>query len=350
MNTVFLIKITLLLYAAPFALAFLRDCIRHREDFTKEKLLPLSVTGFISDLLDSWGIGSFAVCQASFKFTKSCADENMPGTLNVGHAIPTIAEFLLFLRLVKIEGLTLVSLIAGAVLGGIYGASIVSRWSPKVIRLALGSALLILAAILSLKLAEVGPFESTLPPEAILAELTEQGFQITGGDLSFDAVPSITMSELETLIPKLRSEGIRTFTRSELPQLISSHLVYGLSGAKLVIGTLINMLLGALMTIGVGLYAPCMALISALGVNVTAAFPIMMGSCAFLMPSAGLRFIKSGRYDRKAAAMLTIFGTVGVFVAYKVASALPIDTLTGIVICVMIYTALTFFRDARKTS
>ena len=44
----------------------------------------------------------------------------------------------------------------------------------------------------------------------------------------------------------------------------------------------------------------------------------------------------------------SIFGLGGVFVAYKVASMLPMNVLTGIIICVMIYTAITFFRDAKK--
>jgi hypothetical protein len=44
----------------------------------------------------------------------------------------------------------------------------------------------------------------------------------------------------------------------------------------------VNFFLGAIMTAGVGLYAPCMALIFALGMSPKVAFPIMMGSCAFL--------------------------------------------------------------------
>ena len=102
------------------------------------------------------------------------------------------------------------------------------------------------------------------------------------------------------------------------------------------------------MTIGVGLYAPCMAMVSGLGLNVSATFPIMMGSCAFLMPSAGIQFIQSGAYDRKAAAVITVFGLMGVFLAYKVAAALPMNILTAIVICVMLYTAFTFFKDAKR--
>ena len=46
------------------------------------------------------------------------------------------------------------------------------------------------------------------------------------------------------------------------------------------------------MEVGVGLYGPCMILVALLGMNPTAAFPIMMGSCAFLMPIGSLKFIK----------------------------------------------------------
>ncbi len=53
-----------------------------------------------------------------------------------------------------------------------------------------------------------------------------------------------------------------------------------------------NFLLGALMTLGIGLYAPCMILVSLLGMSERTAFPIMMGSCAFLMPVGSLRFIR----------------------------------------------------------
>ena len=255
-------------------------------------------------------------------------------------------------------------MIAGAAIGAVFGASIVSKWSPKVIRIGLGTALLILAGVLSCKLAHIGPFESTMKPTAIVEELEANGFTIENGDdwvaniknnknvpddkKDLFTDPSITKTELHKVIPLLKKSGLTTLTAEEITPSITSRLTYGLHGMKLILGILINTLLGALMTIGVGLYAPCMAMISALGVNVTAAFPVMMGSCAFLMPSAGLKFLKAGKYDRKAAVMITIFGLGGVFVAYKVASMLPMNVLTGIIICVMIYTAITFFRDAKK--
>ena len=71
-----------------------------------------------------------------------------------------------------------------------------------------------------------------------------------------------------------------------------------LTGTTLIIGVVGNFVLGALMIVGLGLYAPCMALVLLLGMSADAAFPIMMGSCAFLMPSAGIKFVKEGKYNR----------------------------------------------------
>ena len=76
-----------------------------------------------------------------------------------------------------------------------------------------------------------------------------------------------------------------------------------------------SFLLGALMTIGIGLYAPCMIMVSLLGMNPIAAFPIMMGSCAFLMPFASLRFIRFNAFSMRAALGLTLGGIPGVLIA-----------------------------------
>jgi hypothetical protein len=44
-----------------------------------------------------------------------------------------------------------------------------------------------------------------------------------------------------------------------------------------------------------------MILVALLGMNPRAAFPIMMGSCAFLMPIGGLRFLARDSYSFRAA-------------------------------------------------
>lgn len=287
MSAVLILRVVLIAYTAIFAVYLIKDCIAHKEDFTKDKAITLGLIGFIVNVFDTLGIGNFATTTTGFKLTKSCPDDLIPGTLNVGHAIPVVTEAVLFFGLIEIAPVTLIGMIAAAVLGAVIGASIVSKWSIKVVRIALGIAMIVLAFILACKLLAIGPFG------------------VTGEATS-------------------------------------------LTGIKLVIGIVGNFFLGALMMIGVGLYAPCMALVGALGMNISAAFPIMMGSCAFLMPSGGFKFVREGKYDRKAAILLSIFGVLGVFVAYAIIKTLPLTVLTWMVICVMLFTSGMFFKDAAK--
>ena len=49
-------------------------------------------------------------------------------------------------------------------------------------------------------------------------------------------------------------------------------------------------------------------LVALLGMNPQAAFPIMMGSCAFLMPIASARFIRHQCFDRRASLGLLVGG------------------------------------------
>lgn len=123
----------------------------------------------------------------------------------------------------------------------------------------------------------------------------------------------------------------------------------GLSGGKLIIGIVINFILGALMCCGVGLYAPCMALCALLGMNLNVAFPIMMGSCAFLMPVNSMEFIKAGRYNRNAALIAIPTGLIGVWIAYAIVKTMPIYALTLIVAGVLIYMSISFIISIRNS-
>jgi uncharacterized membrane protein YfcA len=117
-------------------------------------------------------------------------------------------------------------------------------------------------------------------------------------------------------------------------------------GLKLMIAVGGNFLLGALMSLGIGLYAPCMILVSLLGMNPTAAFPIMMGSCAFLMPIGSLRFIRERAYSLRAALGLAIGGIPGVLIAAYVVKSLPLYAVRWLVIVVVLYTAVTMLYSA----
>lgn len=243
------------------------------------------VIGFVTDFLDTLGVGSYAVTTSLFKLTGSVDDRDIPGTLNVGHTLPTLAEAFIYVVVVKIEMLTLVALVGGAVVGAWLGAGVVTRLPKRLIQRAMGVLLIVAAAVIVLRQANV------LPP-----------------------------------------------TKEAL----------GLEGGRLLLGVLGNGLLGALMMLGIGLYAPCMILVSLLGMNVAAAFPVMMGSCAFLMPIASLRFVAAERYDLRAALGLAVGGIPGVLIAAFIVRSLNLATLQWLVVVVVLVTALAMLRSSAR--
>src|SRR5262249_10072619 len=121
-----------------------------------------------------------------------------------------------------------------------------------------------------------------------------------------------------------------------------------LSGVLLALGLVGNFTLGALMTLGIGLYAPCLILVSLLGMSPVAAFPIMMGSCAFLMPVGGIRFIKEGSYSLPAAIAMTVAGLPAVLIAAYIVRSLPLTSVRWLVVFVVLYAALMMLRSAYK--
>lgn len=245
----------------------------------------LIATGFVTAFFDTLGIGSFAVTTSVFRQFKLVEDERIPGTLNVGHTLATVAQAYIYTRLIPVEPRTLILMIVAAVLGAWLGAGIVARWPRRRIQVGMGAALLTAAAIM------------------------------LGGLLAF------------------------------LP---SGGEALALTGTKLYIGLAGNFLLGALMTLGIGLYAPCLILVSLLGLTPTAAFPIMMGSCAFLMPIASARFIKLERIDVRATLGLMIGGVPAVLLAAFIVKSLPLTAVRWLVVAVVVFTAIGLLRAARR--
>jgi uncharacterized membrane protein YfcA len=271
--------------AVVFIVVWVREARKARQAGDRVWPSPLHlVIGFLTDFLDTLGIGSFAMTTSMFKLGRVVADEDIPGTLNVGHAVPTFAEAIIFILVVDVEMTTLLPMIGAAVAGAWLGAGVVSGWSRRRVQLGMGSLLLVAAVIIVLRVT------GTIPG---------------GGD------------------------------------------ALGLTGPRLLIGLVGNFVLGALMTLGIGLYAPCMILVSFLGMNDVTAFPIMMGSCAFLMPTAGLRFIRSGRYDVRAALGLTLAGTPAAVIAGLFVKSLNLTTVKWLVAGVVVYTAVAMLRSAR---
>ena len=290
MDIIQIMRIALAVLAVVTTFVIIKDCMAHKDELkgTMGQYITLAIIGFLTNFFDTWGIGSFAPTQASFKFTKSSPDETVPGTLNVGDTLPVSVEALLFLGFSDIDPLTLLLMLVAACAGAYIGAGIVSKWNLKTIRYVMAIFLVVCAVISVCRTAGIGPFGLA---------------------------------------------GTAT----------------GLTGIKLVIGVVCNFFLGAFMMVGLGLYSPCIALVAILGMNVKAAFPIMMGSCAFLMNVSVFKFVKEGKYDRRATLMLMFAGAVGAYVAYLLINyCFDLTTLTYIVCGVMILTAGMYIKDAKK--
>lgn len=271
-------KIVLFLLLAGVTVAFCFIWARElkRQPSGKRPTLLQLFVGFVTNFLDTLGIGSFATTTAVYRMQRVVTDEKIPGTLNVGHTLPTITQAFIYITILEVEFTTLASLIFSSVLGAWLGAGMVTRWPRRRIQLGMGVALLAAAML-------------------ILGRLLE--FLPQGGD------------------------------------------ALGLNDGLLVFAVCCNFVLGALMTIGIGAYAPIMIMVSLLGMNHKAAFPIMMGSCAFLMPFAGSRFIRSGKYDVQASIGLTWGGIPAVLCAAFIIKELPLDTVRWLVLVVVLYTA-----------
>jgi uncharacterized membrane protein YfcA len=239
--------------------------------------------GFGANFLDTLGIGSFATTTAVFRLLKLVPDRIIPGTLNAGHTLPTIAQAFIYTSVIPVDILTLFSMIAAAVAGAWLGAGVVAAWPKRKVQIGMGCALLCAAALMLMTQLNLFP----------------------AGDAAL-----------------------------------------GVRGAKLAVALGGNFLLGALMTLGIGLYAPCMILVSLLGMNPTAAFPIMMGSCAFLMPVGSLRFIRERCYSLRAALGLAIGGIPGVLLAAFIVKSLSLGAVRWLVIIVVLYTAITMLVSA----
>ncbi len=239
--------------------------------------------GFVTNFFDTLGIGSFATTTTIYRLLRRVDDQHIPGTLNVGHAIPTVAQAWIYTTLVQVDFTTLALLIVAAVGGSWIGAAIVSRLPRAAIQRGMGVALLVAAVLMVM-----------------------------------------------TALDRMPGGGEATSLR----------------GGALILACGINFALGALMTLGIGLYAPCMIMVSLLGMNPTVAFPIMMGSCAFLMPVAGGQFIGTGRYDLRAALGLTLGGVPAVLLAAFLIRSMPLGTVRWLVVVVVVYTAVMLLRSA----
>ena len=134
--------------------------IRKRGAFAWPSPIELGI-GFITDFFDTLGIGSFAPTISFFKVFKLVPDEQMPGTLNAGHAIPTIVEAFAFIAIINVDPLTLVLMILASVAGAWTGAGLVARLPRRAVQIGMGGALLVAAALFSARISTGFPAAET---------------------------------------------------------------------------------------------------------------------------------------------------------------------------------------------
>ncbi len=247
--------------------------------------LGQTLLGFVTNFFDTLGIGSFAPTATVFRWTRMVPDRSIPGTMNVGHTLPVVVMAYIYIATVEVEVTTLVALISASVVGAWFGAGIVARLPRRPIQVGIGCALLVAAALMVIRQLDSAPAGGT---------------------------------------------------------------ALGLSAGPLILATLCSVLLGALNTIGVGFYGPCMILVALLGMDPKAAFPIMMGSCAFLMPVGSTRFVRTGAYSMRPALGLAVGGVPAVPIAALLVRSLPLDELRWLVIVVAAYTAVTMLRPGPR--
>jgi uncharacterized membrane protein YfcA len=250
----------LLACGLAFTLRFVLAAVSRRGQPAPGRAIPAPrhlVIGFATNFLDTLGIGSFATTTAVFRMLREPADELIPGTLIAGHALPVLAQALIFINVVSVDPVQLALLIAVACVGGWLGAGVVSRLSRPAVQLGMGTALLIAAA-----------------------------FMVVGLSARFPA-----------------------------------------GGTALA-------------------FEPSLVAFGLLGIDPRAAFPIMMGSGAFVALFAGSRFVGVGRFHLRSALGLTLGGVPGVAAAVWLVTSLPLGALRWLVLVIVVYAGVSLLRAA----
>jgi uncharacterized membrane protein YfcA len=243
----------------------------------------LAVAGFVANVADTVGIGSFAVIVAFDKFWNMVDDQDLPGTLNVQSILPTVCQALFFLQVVQVEVQTLVALIVGASIGGFLGGMFVSKLDKQRIRRFMfigyiGIALMILAAKLNL-----------LP---------------VGGELM------------------------------------------ALHGVWLTAGVVGMLVAGALPAIGVGAYAPTQVILFLLGMSPLAAFPIMTAAGAIQQSVAALTFIIRRHVALMPSFIMGLAGVAGVLVAAPIVTYINSESLRWLLLAVVLYNIYMLWKSS----
>ncbi|MGT2711474.1 sulfite exporter TauE/SafE family protein [Streptococcus oriscaviae] len=242
--------------------------------------------GYVTDLLDTLGIGTFATTTTLFKATKLVEDDRkIPATMTTAHIIPVLVEALLFITIVEVDLVTLIAMATAAFSGAFVGARVTQNWDTRKVQRILGILLIIAACFMVYRM------------------LTNPGADLTNE-------------------------------------------VKGLTGFKLLVGIAFDFMVGMLMSMGLGNYAPELIFFSLMGISPAVALPVMMLNAAMIMTAGAKQFIQSGRVNWPGVPGIIIGGVLGVLTAAFFLTSLDVNHLKVLVIFIASYTGFTLLRSS----
>ncbi|MDQ5920270.1 MAG: hypothetical protein QG673_326 [Pseudomonadota bacterium] len=256
-------------------------------NFSDEKLsiieqIKIAFIGFISNLLDTVGIGSFAIIVALRRMLGVMPDDvKLIGSMNIQAVITALAQMLIFLHFIQLDLTTMMVAIVMITIGGFLSGLIAVRINKKIMHNIMLLAFVVTGCLLFLIQLNVLNFSS-----------------------SSDAIV----------------------------------------GVRLIIFALFMLVAGMLPAFGVGYYSLVKTSIFLFGVNPIIAFPIMAAASSYQMPVTAVTFIGKKKFYPKSSILLAAFGLLGVFIAAPLISKVDPYTLKWILLIVVMYNIITLTK------
>jgi uncharacterized membrane protein YfcA len=245
--------------------------------------------GAVGNFLDTLGIGSFAPTIAWIRFRQLVPDRLIPLTMLGGYTVPSIVQALIFLVLlgVRVDLVLLLCCVAAMLVGGVLGVPIAARAPIRLVQGLVGLALLIAAFFYS---------------------LVNLGLMPSGGNAT------------------------------------------SLPFEWAAVAVALNLVLGVLLSFGVGNYAPTLAALSLMGMDPRLVFPIMASAASFSGAAAAVRSVQLVKLDYRIVLGLSIGAIPAVLVAAFIVKEMPTTMLRWLVVVVVSYAGSTLLLSAiRRT-
>ena len=248
----------------------------------------LTISGILAFISDAVGLGSFAINIALAELLGTFHDDELPAMNNGAQVIPGIVESLFFMQIIDVEMTTLVTLVAGACVGGVLGGSLITHLSKQSIRLAMM--------------------------------------------FCFTLIIGLLISEKLDLLP---ASGVLT----------------ALHSWKLLLGFAGMVICGILTSVGIGLFVLVQTLLFVLNVSPLVAFPIMTTAGAMQQPLTTFVFLQQDKIPLKKTLILSVAGCLGVLfvvLIFKHITITWLHTLLLFIVAFNLYKISSAYFRARR--